>query len=198
MVRLFILETYRRRRVDKLVNDIVISGSRYYTPSQLYQYGVLDVKDLRRERIFLARMLKFERDEEKRREIYRRINRAKLHELILSVYYLIDLERYDRDRMYYTMLYNVAKELVGKVDLCKDGVKEERNSLEYLSDDAAVFLYITYFAVLYNFRLQALLDRVREIVFHIIRSRKNRKIEKLHRIICEKYGDVIAKVVFRL
>jgi len=143
-------------------------------------------------------MLKFERDEEKRREIYRRINRAKLLELVLSVYYLIDLDRYDRDRMYYTMLYNVAKELVGRVDLCKDGVKRNRNSLEYLSDDAAAFLYVTYFAVLYNSRLQALLDRVREIVFHIIRGRKNRKIEKLHRIIREKYGDVIAKVVFRL
>ncbi len=173
---------------------------KYYVKTKIHEsHDPLYLGDLRKKRLELARELKYEKDKRKRLEIYREINKIKLLELLIIVYDLIGLSEHDKDRMYLLTIYNIGRKLVERIPLEKDHVKWRKTGIDHLSEHAAAFLYITYFITLYNTQYQWLLEKVRELVYTIMKGRsREKKVEKIQRIIQEVYGDVIPKIILRL
>jgi len=96
-------------------------------------------------------------------------------------------------------LYNIGKKLVDRIPLEKDHVKWRKSGIDHLSEYAAAFLYIVYFVVLYNTQYQRYLERIREIIYTIMKGRsREKKIERIQRIIQERYGDIIPKILLRI
>ena len=172
----------------------------HYVKTKIHEsHEPLYLGDLRKKRFELSKQLKYTKNEEKRKEIYREINKVKLLELLIIIYDLIGLSQYDRDRMILMTIYNVGRKLVERIPLDKDHVKWRKSGIDHLSENAAAFLYIVYFVGLYNTQYQRYLERVREIIYTIMKGRsREKKIERVQKIIQEKYGDVIPKIILRL
>ncbi len=202
-----IYKTYMRRYNASKINVItkhgVITGDNiadtvnYYSLDKVLEdHSISFIGNLAEERKRLARLLKHVKDPGKRREVYRRINRVKLLELVFIVYDIIGLSQYDPARMYLSALYSVAKKLVDRVDLDRDGVKRISNSIRYLNGEASAFLYIVYFTVLHNTPYNHLLDKINEIIYSLTSEKhRSRKIEKIKKIITEKYSDILASII---
>ena len=199
------MQRYNGSKIRVITKPGVITGDNiadtinYYPLEKILEdHTIVFAGDLREERIKLAKMLKYVNNEDKRREIYRRLNKIKLLELVFAVYDLIGLSRHDKTRMYLSMLYSTARKLVERVDLDRDGVKRTNNSIKYLNGEAAAFIYVVYFTVLHNTPYNHLLDRVNEIVYSLMSEKhRSKKIEKIKEIITKKYSDVLATVILR-
>ena len=182
-----------------LISTGICQAIDHYVKTKIHEsHEPLFVGDLKKKRLELARQLKYSKNSE-RDKIYREINKIKLLELLIIVYDLIGLSQYDKDRMFLITLYNVGKKLVERIDLSKDHVKWRRSGIDHLSEYAAAFLYIVYFVVLYNTQYQGFLEKVRGIIYTIMKGRsRKKKIERIQKIIQEKYGDVIPRIILRI
>ncbi|MHA1589629.1 MAG: hypothetical protein ACTSVA_03365 [Candidatus Njordarchaeales archaeon] len=192
---------YKERTISSIqtISSAVQVTDELYVKSKLREeYEPLFIGDLRKKRIALARQLKYAKDRERDR-IYREINRIKLLELLIIIYDSIGLSRYDYERMWLMTIYSVGRKLVKRIDLSKDRVKWSRRGIDHLSEEAAAFLYAVYFVVLYNTRYQRLLEKIREIIYGLMRGRsRERKIRKIHEIMKEKFADVLADVILKI
>lgn len=205
VLKVYGLYCKKKRNSERIAVGIVdssgIVGSiDYYVKSKISEdHEPMFIGDLRERRLELASRLKNAKSDEERRRIYRELNKVKLLELLILSYDLIGISEHDRERMYLLYLYNVGRRLVDKVDLDKDGVKWLSSRIEYLSDDASAFLYVCWFLTLHTTPLYHYLDRVRSIIYSMVRGRKmEKKREEIRRILQEKYADVLADVILRI
>jgi len=205
VLKVYGLYCKKKRNSEKIAVGIVdsagIVGSiDYYVKSKISEdHEPMFIGDLRERRLELASRLKNAKSDEERKRIYRELNKVKLLELLILSYDLIGITEHDRERIYLIYLYNVGRKLVERVDLNKDGVKWARDRIEYLSVDAAAFLYVCWFLALHGSPLYYYLDKVRGIIYSLIRGRKEeRKREEIKKVLKEKYADVLADVVLRI
>lgn len=180
--------------------SMITQNIQHYVKTKVHEsHEPLYLGDLRKRRLELARQLKYTKDEQRRKEIYREINKTKLLELLIIVYDLVGLSQYDRDRMILMTIYNVGRKLVDRVPLEKDHVKWRRTGIDHLSEYAAAYLYIVYFVTLYNTRYQYFLEKVQNIIYTIMKGRSlEKKLVKIQRIIQDVYGDIIPKILLRI
>ena len=198
---------YHKAKNSRSTNNVIVTTSGIVSSIDLYvkskvheSHEPMFIGDLQKERIELARQLKhLKREDPRRQEIYKKINEIKLLELLIIIYDLIGLAEYDKERMYLQLIYSIGRKLVKRIDLSKDRVKWSRKGIDHLSEEAAAFLYIVYFAALYNTQYQRFLDKIREIVYSLIKGRnREKKIQRIHKIIREKYSDVLSNIILRL
>jgi len=197
---------YKKKRNSEKISTGIVEDSRivssidYYVKSKIAEtHEVMFIGDLWERRLELARKLKIAKDEEERRRIYRELNKVKLLELLILSYDLIGISEHDKERLYLTYLYSIGRKLVDRVDLDKDGVKWVTGRIEYLSADAASFLYVCWFLTLHGTPLFYYLDKVRGIIYSMIEGRKmEKKREEVKKVLKERYADVLADVVLRI
>ena len=172
----------------------------HYVKTKIHEsHEPMYLGDLRKRRFELSRQLKYVKDDQRKRDIYREINKVKLLELLVIVYDLIGLSEYDRDRMILMTIYNIGRKLIERIPLEKDHVKWRKSGIDHLSEHAAAFLYVVYFIALYNTQYQRFLEKIRELVYSIMKGRSlEKKVEKIQRIMQERYGDIIPKVILRI
>ncbi|MEM4618951.1 MAG: hypothetical protein QW607_01925 [Desulfurococcaceae archaeon] len=142
-----------------------------------------DLENLIDERDYLIKMLSIMRDEEKRKDIYRKLNFVKSLILLYLIVWRFGLEKE------FGKVYGVYSKLKDRVDWGKDHVKMSGGkTIEWCSNEISSLIIVSTVVGI------GISPKIKEMIEFLTNGNEKKK-KRILRIIMEKFGDVVTQSI---